>query len=53
MIAVNGISRGAQFTGIIITVMLAILSGLIVGKILAMFGRRKEAYIDSEEIEVD
>ena len=51
MIAVNGISKGAQFKGILVTIALAILSGLIVGKILTLFGRRKVPYIDSEEFE--
>ena len=37
----------------IITVVLAILSGLIVGRILAWGGRRKSAYTDSEEFIVD
>ncbi len=53
MIAVNGISKSAQIEGIIITVILAILSGLIVGKILAMFGRRTVPYTDSEEFITD
>jgi len=31
----------------------AIVSGLIVGKVLALTGRRKEPYTDSEELAVD
>jgi len=53
MIAVNGISKGAQITGILVTVMLAIVSGLIVGKILSLTGRRNEPYTDDEELIVD
>jgi len=51
MIAVDSISRGAQFKGIIITVVLALVSGLIVGKILSLLGRRIEPYTDAEEID--
>lgn len=53
MIAVNGISKGAQITGILVTVVLAIVSGLIVGKILSLTGRRNEPYTDAEELIVD
>ncbi len=50
---VDGISAGAQLTGIAITGVLAAISGLIVGKILAVTGRRVEPYIDAEELEVE
>lgn len=53
MIVVDGISKGAQIKGILITSLLAIVSGLIVGKVLALAGRRKEPYTDSEELAVD
>ncbi len=53
MLAVNGISKGAQITGILVTVVLAIVSGLIVGKILSLTGRRTEPYTDDEELIVD
>ncbi len=53
LIAVDGISMGAQIKGILITAVLAIISGLVVGKILALAGRRKVPYIDSEELIVD
>ncbi|HDL00734.1 MAG TPA: ammonium transporter [candidate division Zixibacteria bacterium] len=53
MIAVDSISGAAQIKGIIITTVLAIVFGLLVGKILAIFGRRQEPYIDSEEFIVD
>jgi len=53
MIVVDGISKGAQIKGVLITSVLAIVSGLIVGKVLALAGRRKEPYTDSEELAVD
>jgi ammonium transporter Rh len=53
VIAVDGISKGSQIKGIIITVVLAIVSGLIVGKTLSFTGRRTGPYIDSEELDVD
>ena len=49
MIAISGIDRGAQIKGILITVVLAIISGLVTGAILALFGRRAEPYTDAEE----
>ena len=53
LITVSGIHKGAQITGIIITVVLAIVSGLLVGKILSLTGRRTEPYTDAEELIVD
>jgi len=53
MIVVDGISKGAQIKGILITSVLAIVSGLVVGKVLALTGRRKGPYTDSEELAVD
>jgi len=53
LVAVEGISRSAQLKGIAITVVLAIVSGLIVGAILSLTGRRAEPYTDAEEFEVD
>jgi ammonium transporter Rh len=52
-LVVNGISKGTQIKGILITIVLAIVSGLIVGKVLALTGRRTEPYTDSEELVVD
>jgi len=50
---VNGINKGDQLKGIIITLVFAILSGLIAGKILSLTGKRKTPYIDSEELLTD
>ncbi len=53
IIVVDGINLGNQFIGIIITVVLAILTGLIVGKILALVGRRNVPYTDDEEFLIE
>ncbi|MDA3971368.1 MAG: hypothetical protein PF442_08450 [Desulfobulbaceae bacterium] len=53
MIAVDGINKGDQIKGIIITIVAAILSGLVAGKVLSLSGRRKVPYLDSEELEID
>ena len=46
---IDGINVGNQITGIGITIVLAIISGYVSGKILSVFGRRTEPYVDSEE----
>ena len=53
MLLVDGISMSNQFKGILSTAILAILTGLVAGKILSLVGRRKIPYIDAEEIAVD
>jgi ammonium transporter Rh len=53
MLAVGGINKMDQTKGILITVVLAVVTGLIVGKIIAFLGRRETPYIDSEELEVE
>ncbi len=53
MVTVDGISMGSQFKGILITVVIAILSGLIAGKIIAVTGRRNDPYVDAEEFLID
>jgi ammonium transporter Rh len=53
VVTVAGISAGTQLLGILITVVLALLSGLVVGKILALAGRRLEPYTDAEEFLLD
>jgi ammonium transporter Rh len=53
---VTRLSAAAQLTGIVITIVLAIGSGLLTGKVISLFGKRKEAYSDAEEfadVEVD
>ena len=46
---VTGLSAGAQLTGIAVTIVSAIGLGLVSGKVISLFGRRKEAYSDAEE----
>jgi len=53
MLAVGGISQIDQIKGIGITIVIAIVSGLIVGKILSLTGRRTEPYTDDEELITD
>ncbi len=53
MLTVNGISQVDQIKGIGITIVIAIASGLLAGKILSLTGRRTEPYTDDEELIVD
>ncbi len=53
MLTVGGISQLDQIKGIGITIIIAIVSGLIVGKILSLTGRRTEPYTDDEELITD
>ncbi len=46
---IDGISAGTQLTGIGITIVVAITSGFISGKIVSILGRRTYPYNDSEE----
>lgn len=49
LVFVGGIDKGAQGLGIGITVAVALVTGLLAGKILAMTGHRNKPYEDSEE----
>jgi ammonium transporter Rh len=49
---VDGINKGSQIAGIGITIFIAIIAGFITGKLVAMLGRRTEAYSDEEEFEL-
>jgi len=51
LFVVKGIDVGAQLTGIGITIVLAIVTGLITGKILSFAGRRALPYDDDEELD--
>jgi ammonium transporter Rh len=46
---VKGLNIGNQLFGIAITIVIAIIGGLIVGKILPILGRKTEPYDDAEE----
>jgi ammonium transporter Rh len=51
MFVVTGINLGAQITGIVVTVIIAAVSGLLSGRVLAALGRRAVPYVDAEEFE--
>jgi ammonium transporter Rh len=46
---IKGLSMESQVWGILITILLAFLTGLAVGKVLPLLGRKIEVYEDSEE----
>jgi ammonium transporter Rh len=46
---IKGLRMESQLMGIVITIAVAFLTGMITGKILPMLGRRMEAYEDAEE----
>ena len=50
---VKGLNMGYELSGIGITVALAIVAGLITGKILPLFGRKEESYEDGEFLGVE
>lgn len=49
MVFVGGIDHAAQGLGIAVTVVVAVVAGLIAGRVLAMTGHREKPYEDSEE----
>jgi ammonium transporter Rh len=49
---VDGINTGSQLAGIGITILVAVVTGFIAGKIIAILGRRTEPYDDIEEFEL-
>jgi ammonium transporter Rh len=46
---VRGLDIRQQLSGIVITIMVAFVSGMLVGMILPLMGRKTEAYEDAEE----
>jgi len=53
LIVVTGINYTAQLAGIGLTIVIAIVAGLITGKILHFFGHREKPYVDTEEFIVE
>lgn len=53
LIIVNGINTGSQIKAIIITVILAVVTGLATGSVLSLLGYRKDSYNDEEEFVVE
>lgn len=51
IVVVDGIDVSAQLKGILITVILAIVGGLLSGKIISLFGSNDKIYDDSAEFE--
>ena len=49
LVFVGGIDRGAQWLGIGVTVGVAVVTGLVAGRVLALTGHRERVYDDSEE----
>jgi len=47
IVVVHGIDISAQIKGIVITVIIAVVAGLVSGKIISLFGRTKEVYDDA------
>ena len=46
---IKGLGMASQLWGIVITIGVAFLTGIITGKILPLFGRKQDAYEDAEE----
>lgn len=53
LFVVSGINSGAQLTGIVVTVLLAAVSGLVSGKVMSVSGRRAVPYVDTEEFDAE
>ena len=53
LFVVNGINAGSQIKAVIITVILALVTGLATGSVLSLLGYRKDSYNDEEEFEVE
>lgn len=51
LLVVTGIDGAAQLTAIGVTVIVAAISGLSTGKVIALTGRRTVPYLDAEEFE--
>ena len=49
LLTVAGIDGGTQLKGIAVTIVIAVIAGLIVGRIVALAGRRARPYEDDEE----
>jgi len=49
IVVIQGIDVGSQLKGIAVTVLIAVISGLVSGKIISYFGKSKELYNDVAE----
>jgi len=53
LFSVAGINKGAQLAGIAVAACIALVSGLVAGKIVSVLGARTAPYEDAEEFEID
>lgn len=53
LFVVKGIDVKSQISGIFITIIVALISGLLAGKIISLFGGKKTPYNDEDELEVE
>ena len=51
IVVVDGIDVSAQLKGILITIILAVVAGLLSGKIVSLFGKNEDIYDDAAEFE--
>jgi ammonium transporter Rh len=51
IVVVPGLDISAQIKGVLITIVIAVVSGLLSGKITSLFGKPSEIYNDSAEFE--
>lgn len=51
ILVVANVNPSVQLLGIFVTIVISIITGLISGKIISLFGKRKIAYNDAEEFE--
>ena len=51
LFVVTGINGGAQLAAIVVTATLAVATGLVTGKVIAILGRRTQPYVDAEEFD--
>jgi ammonium transporter Rh len=49
LLVIKGINQSIQLKGIGITIVIALVAGYITGNVLSIFGRKAEAYVDSDE----
>jgi len=49
IVVVKGIDTSSQISGIFFTVVSALVFGFLIGKVLSLFGQKKEVYEDAEE----
>ena len=49
IVVIHGIDVGSQLLGILVTVVIAVISGLISGKVISLFGKSQVLYNDVAE----